>query len=125
MNSIDFEREFPNLQSDILEIARELQSLILHIFPKAVVTNDGENVGFGFGSGYRDLVFTISPFKNHVNLGIANGATLDDPVGLMQGSGKVHRHIKFTQAEQLHDPHLEELMLRALSLAERRTQKGA
>ncbi|MFL7892196.1 MAG: hypothetical protein ACK2UM_08845 [Anaerolineales bacterium] len=48
--------EFPNLQPDILEIAAELQNLILHIFPQAEISSDRENFGFGFGSGYKDMV---------------------------------------------------------------------
>jgi hypothetical protein len=46
------------------------------------------------GSGYKGLVFVISPFKTHVNLGIVHGATLADPAGLLEGTGKVHRHVK-------------------------------
>lgn len=124
MNSVNLEREFPELQPNILEIAAELQSLILRIFPAAEITSDKENVGFGFGSGYKDLVFVISPFREHVNLGIVNGATLEDHAGLMQGSGKVHRHVKLHLVEQVQDPDLVELMLRALQVAQKRIQKG-
>ena len=120
MNSIDFNQEFPGLLSNVLEIASALQNLIFQIFPAAIVTSDGENVGYGFGSGYKGLVFTISPFKEYVNLGIANGATLEDPAGLLQGKGKVHRHMKIYRVEQVPDPHLEELMLRALQFAQKR-----
>ena len=124
MDPVDFEREFPEFQPDVLQIAIKLQRLILSVFPEAEVTNDGENVGYGFGSGYKDLVFVISPFKAHVNLGIVNGAALDDPVGLMGGSGKVHRHVKLGQVEQVGEPDLEELMRRALDAAQERAQKG-
>ena len=53
MNSIDYERVFPELYTNVLEIAVKLQNLILHIFPAAVVTSDEENVGFGYCSGYK------------------------------------------------------------------------
>lgn len=124
MNSVNLEREFPELQPNILEIAAELQSIILRIFPAVEITRDEENVGFGFGSGYKDLVFGISPFRENVNLGIVNGATLEDHVGLMQGTGKVHRHVKLQIVEQVQDPDLEQLMLRALQVAQKTDSKG-
>jgi hypothetical protein len=123
MKSVDLEREFPKLQPHVLEIALELQNLILRIFPAAEVTFDGENVGFGLGSGYKGLVFVISPFRTHVNLGVVSGAILEALVGLLQGTGKVHRHVKLKQIEQVQDPELEELMLRALQAAQKRILK--
>ena len=125
MNSVDLEQEFSELQPKVLEIAVELQSLILRIFPVAEVTSDAENIGFGFGSGYKDLVFVISSQREHVNLGIVNGATLEDPNGLMQGKGKVHRPVKLHRVEQVQNPDLEDLLLSALQVAQKRNQKGA
>lgn len=123
MNSVDLEREFIELQPKVLEIAVELQRLILSIFPTAEVTSDEENVGFGYGSGYKDLVFVISPQSEHVNLGIVKGATLDDPNGLMEGKGKVHRHVKIHLVEQVRDPELEQLVHNAMQAAQKRVQK--
>ncbi len=33
-------------------------------------------------------------FKAHVNVGFFHGAELDDPAGLLEGSGKRMRHVK-------------------------------
>ncbi|MCJ7536511.1 MAG: hypothetical protein MUO57_13355, partial [Anaerolineales bacterium] len=54
------------------------------------------------------------------NLGIVNGAVLDDPKSLMEGKGKVHRHVKLHQVEQAQNPDLEHLMLRAQQAAQKR-----
>lgn len=117
MNTIDFEKSFPNLPPEILAIASALQNLILRLFPAAFVTSDQDNAGYGFGSGYKGLVFTITPYRKHVNLGIAQGASLDDPHGLLEGTGKVHRHVKLDKIEQVTDTALEELMRRAIKIA--------
>lgn len=122
---MDIEQHFPELSPDVLEISNELQSIILRLFPAAEVTSDEDNIGFGFGSGYKDMVFVISPYTKHVNLGIVNGASLDDPEGLMQGSGKVHRHIKLHLVKDVHAPGLGELMQRALREAEKRIRGSA
>jgi hypothetical protein len=89
----------------------------MQIFPDAVISEDKDNIGFGYGSGYKDLVFVISPFTAHVNLGIVNGASLDDPDNLMEGKGKVHRHVKLRNVEQVKSPYLRDLMLQALQAA--------
>ncbi len=114
--------EFSDLEPKILEIATELQKLVLKILPNAITTNDADNIGFGSGSGYKDLVFVISPYKEYVNLGIVNGVFLDDPLKLMGGKGKVHRHGKLQHIEQLRSPELKELMLRALGAAQKRVE---
>ena len=114
--------EFSDLEPNILEIAVELQNLILGIFPNAITTSDSDNIGFGFGSVYKDLVFIISPYKEHVNLGIVKGADLEDPHNLMAGKGKVHMPVKLQRIEQVRSPELKELLLRALQAAQNRIQ---
>lgn len=42
-----------------------------------------------------DVAFAyVNAFKAHVNLGFYQGAGLDDPAGLLEGSGKHMRHVK-------------------------------
>jgi hypothetical protein len=36
----------------------------------------------------------VNSFKSHVNVGFFYGAALEDPAGLLQGSGKYMRHVK-------------------------------
>jgi hypothetical protein len=45
----------------------------------------------------RDAPFAyVNTFKRHVNVGFFYGATLDDPAGLLEGSGKRMRHVKLS-----------------------------
>ena len=43
----------------------------------------------------------VNVFKNHVNVGFFYGAMLEDPVGLMEGSGKRMRHVKLAPGREL------------------------
>ena len=95
-------------------LARQLCEQILAAFPDAVVTTDSERVGFGTDAGYKGLVFTVAPYRAHVTLGIANATDLPDPAGLLLGSGKVHRHVKITSADDLARPELADLLAAAL-----------
>ena len=117
---MDIQKLFPGLSPKVFEITKELHAMILEIFPDAVISNDKDNIGFGYGTGYKDLVFVISPYRAHVNLGIVGGAGLPDPHGLMSGGGKVHRHVKLQDSDQLKNPKLKEIMIAALQAAQDR-----
>jgi hypothetical protein len=51
-----------------------------------------------------------------VTLGIDHGVGLPDPAGLMEGAGKVHRHVKLRTIADLDRPELRELLLARLAL---------
>ncbi|WP_419995660.1 DUF1801 domain-containing protein [Streptomyces boninensis] len=100
------------------DVARAYERL-LRLFPDAVVTEDGDHIGFGTDAGYKGLVFTLIPAKEHVTLGIAGGASLPDPAGLLEGTGKVHRHVKLRGTADLEQPELTALLKAALERAGR------
>jgi hypothetical protein len=41
----------------------------------------------------------VNAFKAHVNVGFFHGATLGDPAGLLEGTGKHMRHVKLRWGE--------------------------
>jgi hypothetical protein len=92
------------------DLARRTCALVTDVLPDAVVTVDADLVGFGTAPGYKGLHFTVAAYRAHVTLGIARGATLPDPAGLMEGKGKVHRHVKIRAAGDLDRPELRALM---------------
>jgi hypothetical protein len=65
-------------------------------------------IGYGTSNRLRDGIFHIAVYSKHINLGFNDGASLDDPKGILQGSGKLIRHITIKTAEDL-----ERLELRA------------
>ena len=79
MNYNDLKQKFSDLQPQFVEITADLHRLILSIFPITTLIFDGENVGYGFGGGYKDLFFVVTPHKKFVNLGIVKGAAHEDP----------------------------------------------
>ena len=49
-----------------------------------------------------DIPFAyVGAFKNHVNVGFFNGAALDDPFELLEGTGKRMRHVKLVPGVDL------------------------
>ena len=43
----------------------------------------------------------VNAFSSHVNVGFFHGAALDDPAGLLEGTGKRMRHVKLRWAQHV------------------------
>ena len=55
----------------------------------------------------------VSPQKAHVNLGFFYGADLPDPSGLLEGTGKLLRHVKLRSPADVRNPALLTLLRKA------------
>lgn len=55
----------------------------------------------------------VNAFSAHVNVGFFYGAALDDPGGLLAGTGKRMRHVKLHWAQQVNAGALSELIVAA------------
>jgi hypothetical protein len=52
----------------------------------------------------------VNSFKSHVNVGFFYGALLEDPAGLLEGSGKRMRHVKLKPGPELSTAALRDLI---------------
>lgn len=97
-------------------LARAAAAKLRKLLPGAVESCEGGDVGFGVAAGYKGLVFTLTPQPEagHLTLGIANGALLNDPVGLLEGKGARHRHVRIASQAELDRPALDRLLLQAV-----------
>ena len=59
-----------------------------------------EDAGFGY----------VNVFKAHVNVGFFRGAELPDPAGLLEGSGKLGRHVKLRPGREIDSTALKTLI---------------
>jgi hypothetical protein len=88
-------------------IAREWFSHIRHCGPDVLeLMHDGCPVAC-----VQDAAFAyVNTFKAHVNVGFFYGAMLEDPCGILQGTGKRMRHVKLTPHEEADMPALRRLI---------------
>ena len=103
-NDLKFEEAIQSFAKEIQEIARQVRNLIHEIYPEVVevVWVRQKNIGFGTGIKKTTEHFCwLMPANNHVNLGFNYGAELPDPKNLLEGTGKLFRHIKIKSSEQL------------------------
>ena len=74
-------------------------------------------IGFGPTERASDAVFSLAIYPRWVNLFFLQGAKLDDPGRLLQGSGGVVRHLRLSDPSLLDDPGVCDLMDRAMAQA--------
>jgi hypothetical protein len=55
----------------------------------------------------------VNAFSRHLNVGFFHGAALDDPAGLLEGSGKRMRHVKLRWGEPVQAAALSDLITAA------------
>ena len=103
---------------EIQSLARRLRRLIEEIHPEAVEVLWPNQKIAGFGIGPKKMsehYGYIAPQTKHVNLGFMHGASLSDPEGLLQGTGKELRHVKVRSMAEAGRPGLRHLLQAAVA----------
>jgi hypothetical protein len=102
---------------EVQELAFAARTFLTEALPGTAETLDesAKLIGYSYGSGYKGLVCTMILSRTGVKLGIVRGSELPDPKRLLQGSGKVHRHIQLRNAADLKRPGLKPLLKAAFT----------
>lgn len=103
--------ELPSPQKEICE---QLRTMITSQFPDLE-----EKWGWSrpVYAGKAGLVCYFVANKNDVNLGFEQGAHLDDPNGLLRGTGATMRHVKIRTEEEMDLGYYETLLAQAFQIA--------
>jgi Domain of unknown function (DU1801) len=101
----------------VREIAVKAREVILSVLPDATekVYPGWKVIQYGAGADMKSVFAAISPQRERVNLGLANGAGLPDPEGLLEGTGVGIRHVKLTSPEAATAPAVRTLVQGALT----------
>jgi hypothetical protein len=101
----------------VQEIARSLRALIRDIYPDVVEVPWPRQRIVGYGVGPKKMsehYCYVAAQRDYVNLGFYYGAELDDPQGLLEGTGKKLRHVKVRDTAEVHRPALRDLICQSL-----------
>ncbi|MCA9660891.1 MAG: DUF1801 domain-containing protein [Myxococcales bacterium] len=112
----DFEAVIAEASPAIQALARAARDLIADVMPGVteVPWAKQRTVGYGVGAKKMSEHFCyLAPATKHLGLGFFYGADLDDPAGLLEGSGKLLRHVKLREPADLERPALRELLVAA------------
>ena len=89
------------------------RSFIYQVYPAAVEVPwpVQRTLGYGVGPKKNSEHFAwLQPQRTYLNLGFNYGTELPDPEGLLEGTGKLLRHVKIRRPEDLKNPALRDLL---------------
>jgi hypothetical protein len=115
----DFDKLLANYTEDIQELSTDLRELIIEFYPDIF-----EKVHFGWkvanyslGEIKVDNFCYIMPKKDNVSLGFPRATELKDEQSKLEGTGKMHRHIKLEAIEDIRSDYIIDLIHQAAILA--------
>ena len=100
----------------VRDVFQALHALTREVMPDAQEQVDLPDrvLAFGFGPPggvrMRGLAVGLIPHSAHVNVQLADGALLDDPTGIVEGTGKRIRHVKCRSVVDVARPALRALV---------------
>ena len=100
----------------VRDVFDALRALARDVMPDAQEQVDLPDrvLAFGFGPPggvrMRGLAVGLIPHTAHVNVQLADGALLDDPSGIVEGTGKRIRHVKCRSLDDVARPALRALL---------------
>jgi hypothetical protein len=108
---------------EVRSLALKSRALVLEIIPDAQEQIDApaKLLGYGFGPKYADTICVILLAKAWVSLGFYRATELPDPGHLLEGTGKVHRHVKLKAEKDVDSPALRALLEAALDAYRKRS----
>src|SRR3984957_10590742 len=104
----------------VSDLTLALRDVVLEEAPNAIESifkGYAVTIGFSFtGKPLKDGFCHIVTYSSHVNLGFNRGALLPDPNGVLQGTGKLIRHITIRQENELDRPFVRRYLQAAIEL---------
>ena len=116
-------RQLSDYDLKVGELALALREMVLEELPAASERMFRAYVlvfWYSLTGRMTDAFCSIVVNVRHVNLMFNRGAELNDPDGLLVGSGKIIRHIKVHRPEDLKKPHLRKFIRIAIKHAKSR-----
>ena len=108
-----FEDAVAKAGDDARELAHQLRKLVAEVMPNVVEVPwpKMRMASYGVGPKKKSEHFCyISAQKDDVNLGFYYGAELPDPEELLQGTGKLLRHVKIREPKAIRSRALRRLL---------------
>lgn len=91
----------------IRELYFATHRLVVETLPDVIYSVDCHDGEIGYGArqyGYNGWgMAAVVPYTKWVSLAFINGTSLEDPAGLLEGTGSTVRHVKVRSLEQLAD----------------------
>jgi hypothetical protein len=114
----EFETLLEDVVSELQPVCRELRAVVTKLHPEfvEVIWPKQRIVSYGVGPKKMSEHYVyIAPQARHVNLGLYYGAIAVDPTGLLEGTGKMLRHVKIRSVAEAKSAPLRQLVVDAIA----------
>lgn len=118
----DFERCLSDYQPKLQRLYRDIRKLVLsvHEHPNELLYNSHAlTSAFSLSEKLKDAFCHIALYSKHINLGFNSGALLDDPSGILKGTGTKIRHIPFRNGDGLESEEVRSMLERSVEFAQK------
>lgn len=103
------------------DIVHLLRTRVLKIVPNAHETvwdaANAVSLVFSPTPRWQDGICHIATYSEHVNLGFNQGGILDDPLGILEGTGNRIRHVSFHSRSETKGKWIDDYVERAMEAA--------
>lgn len=107
-----------SVDPEVAAIVMRLREIVIAADPETTEQPRPGDRALSYGVGPRKMIDAycyLMPQKGYVNLGFYKGATLPDPDGLLEGTGKMLRHVKVRSLEDCEKPGIRALIDAAIA----------
>jgi hypothetical protein len=129
MKAAELDRIIARQSPEMAKLTKAVLAKLRPRFPGAVeMIYDKKNglvIGFCADERASNVINSIAVYRKWINLYFFEGDALDDPDGLLQGTGAIVRHIRLQSAADLDRPAVKALMAQALEIADPPLNKKA
>ncbi|WP_298520469.1 DUF1801 domain-containing protein [uncultured Kordia sp.] len=116
----DFEEYLHLKPTECIELFVDLRNLVLELYPDAneiLYHTHALTAVFSISEKLSDAFCMIPIYSKHLNLGFNKGTLLADKTNLLQGTGKLIRHIPIATTVDYRNDAVKELLNNAIELA--------
>ncbi|WP_160128058.1 DUF1801 domain-containing protein [Kordia antarctica] len=116
----DFEKFLQLKDQECIDLFIDLRNYVLELYPNAnelVYHTHALTAVFSISEKLSDAFCMIPIYTKHMNLGFNKGTILDDSKQLLQGTGKLIRHIHILNIKTYRNSDVENLLKSAIDLA--------
>lgn len=116
----DFEKFLQLKDQECIDLFVDLRNFVLELYPDAnelVYHTHALTAVFSISEKLSDAFCMIPMYTKHLNLGFNKGTILNDPKKLLQGTGKLIRHIPVLKTVDYRNVAVESLLKSTIDLA--------
>ncbi len=112
-NDSEFRGILGKRSADVAAIALAARRLIFEVLPQTIEVVWPKQRTSGYGTGPRkntEQFAWLLPYERHVAMAFPYGVELDDPAGLLQGTGAKIRNVRLASLDDVARPELRRLI---------------